>query len=236
MATILPIRGDSSKLDAIVDLWGENRQWLGPFPRGAFEERAQKGQILAAIEGDSVAGYVLFYFSNRKVRITHLCVAGQHRGKGVAKDLVTALRERTREFYAITLHCRRDFPAWNLWPRLGFVAVAEKVGRSADGHELTLYCLEIRQPPILSQMQDLDEERVDVAVDANVFYDLHDPSRQSAEESCGLQADWLQPQIRLRITEELFNEIQRNEDPKQRKASFGAAKRSIALPATRMTS
>ena len=50
---------------------------------------------------------------------------------------------------------------------------------------------------------------IDVAIDANVFFDL---TAQENEESLGLAADWIQDEIRLCVTQELFNDIDRNRD------------------------
>ena len=70
-----------------------------------------------------------------------------------------------------------------------------------------------------------DDERVDVVIDANVFFDLDDPTRNGAEESQGLVADWLQPLIRLCVTDELLNEIHRLGDPDRRAERLRAARK-----------
>ncbi|MEI7702091.1 MAG: PIN domain-containing protein [Planctomycetia bacterium] len=64
-----------------------------------------------------------------------------------------------------------------------------------------------------------------VVMDANVFYDLLDVQRMESDESLGLTADWLQPAIRLCVTPELFNEIQRNPDSEQRSERMSSARR-----------
>ena len=80
------------------------------------------------------------------------------------------------------------------------------------------------QASLLKFLRPSDDERVDVVIDANVFFDLDDPKRHGAEESQGLVADWLRPLIRLCITEEIFNEIQRQPDRGRRSERLQAAR------------
>ena len=225
MPTVSLVTEDSPHLDDVKSLWRRNSQTLGFYPSGAFEERAKKRQILGAFESDSLVGYLLYYTINSpSVRITHLCVSESSRGSGVARALVSELQSATKSCRGIGLWCRRDFPAWSAWPCLGFHAVKEKIGHSKDGHELTFFWLSHPHRTLFSKSEEADDESVTLVLDANVFYDLLDDQRMEADESLGLTADWLQPAIRLYVTPELFNEIQRNPDPVQRAARMSSAR------------
>ena len=130
----------SPYLDDVKQVWRANSQWLGFYPSGAFDERARKRQIIIAVGAGRLAAYILYYTTrNRRVTVTHLCVAEEFRGKGLAVRLIDRLRQDTKDMLGIGLHCRRDYPAWPAWPALGFVAVKERAGRSADGTELTYF-------------------------------------------------------------------------------------------------
>lgn len=229
MAIIEVVTEGSPHLDGAIRLWRENRKTLGPYPKGAFLERAQSGQILAAVENGSVIGYVLFYTSEKhgRVRLTHLCVDSAHLGRGLARQLFEELRFRTTSQKGIGLYCRRDYEAWNLWPKLGFVPVSEKVGRSKDGHELTYFWLQHPHPTLFSSLP--VDERLKVVIDANIFLDLDDPSRNGADETAGMIADWLQPLIQICINDELYIEIYRNDDADQRKDRLSKASRFECL-------
>lgn len=230
MAVVQVVSADSPLISAVQRLWRANSGSLGFFPEGAFVERAQKGQILAAVDGNSVLGYVLYYTDKSpKVRVTHLCVDEAARGQGVSRQLIDELRSRTESCRGIGLYCRRDLPAWNMWPKFGFHAISEKVGRSKDGDELTYFWLEHPHRTLFSHVHDIDKDRLTVAIDANIFYDLIDPTRNGAEETQGLVSDWLQPLIQICVTQELSNEIHRNPNAHERKARMTEARKFVFL-------
>jgi GNAT superfamily N-acetyltransferase len=215
----------SPHLEGVKRLWRSNSKWLGYYPDGAFFDRARRREIIVAVRDGECCGYVLFYRTERrKIRLTHLCVGERSRGVGVGKLLVEALREATRNSLGIGLRCRRDFPSWSAWPKLGFVAVDERAGRSQDGCELTCFWMPHAHPSLLGDLRPAEDDRLDVVMDANIFFDLDDPTRNGAEESLGLVADWLRPLIRLCVTDELFNEIHRQPDGILREERLRVAK------------
>ena len=225
MIRIEPIDEKSPHLEAVKRLWRANSDWLGFYPDGAFLDRARRREILVALDDQVCCGYLLYYKTERrKIRLTHLCVEESHRGEGLARRLVEAIRSRTSDYLGIGLYCRRDFPTWFAWPKLGFVAMDEKRGRGEDGGELTYFWMSNLRASLFGNPRRDDDERVDVVLDANDFFDLDDPSRNGAEESQGLVADWLSPLIRFCLTDEIFNEIQRQEDPARRSERLRPAK------------
>lgn len=230
MIRIEPIDEKSPHLGAVMRLWRTNSDWLGFYPDGAFLDRARRREILVALKGDVFCGYLLYYKTEkRKVRLTHLCIDEGHRGEGLAKRLVEALRNQTGDYLGIGLYCRRDFPTWFAWPKLGFVALDEKRGRGEDVGDLTYYWMSNLRANLLGSLRPSEDDRVDVVLDANVFFDLDDPTRNEAEESQGIIADWLRPLVRLCITDELFNEIHRQEDRTRRTERLRAARAFEAL-------
>jgi hypothetical protein len=63
-------------LPEVVALGKRHSKMLGLFPEGAFRDHARKRTIYAAVDGDSVLGYVLFRITSSKriICITHLFV------------------------------------------------------------------------------------------------------------------------------------------------------------------
>ncbi len=212
------LRGASSQLNQVKKLWRVNAETLGFFPEGAFDEYASKSCILVASdEVNGLAGYLLFRRSGDRVVIAHLCIQSEMRGRGIARALFDELFARSMSYRSIRVLCRRDFSASTLWPKLGFIAVGEKRGRGSQNTVLTEWCLDCGNPDLFSFSQNPDVgEKLLVVIDANIFYDLDNPTAPDTLESKALLADWLHSAVELRITPETLNEIDRHAMPSQR--------------------
>jgi ribosomal protein S18 acetylase RimI-like enzyme len=205
--SVVIIDEKSAHLEAVKTLWRANSDSLGYLPDGAFLEYASQRRILVAEDSSrACVGYLLYRVTKGKATIAHLCVADCAKGAGHARALVEHLVNVTRHLRGISLRCRRDFDAYNLWPRLGFSAVDEAPGRAADGSELTRFWLDHHHPDLFTEETD---NVLDAVIDSNVFLDL---AESRMEESQGLLVDWLQDSIRLCLTPEHYNEIDRNQD------------------------
>ena len=216
----------SSYLTDIKALWRVNSKTLGYFPDGAFDEHASNRNILAAInETGTLEGYLLYRVVRRgkmwpEVIIVHLCVDENIRNHGTAKKLVEYIREKTKQDHlGIGLWCRRDYVVNLFWQKVGFIPVAERESRS--GERLTFWWMGFDRPSLFNQP--IVDVRIQAVIDANVFYDFQDEASFKTEESKALLADWLSNEVVLLITDELFNEIDRNSDPIQREKSRGFA-------------
>ena len=153
--------------------------------------------------------------------ITHLCVSEWHRGRGIAKQLLNALKERRTSQEYIRLNCRRDFPAHKMWPSLGFSPVAEKVGRSAEGHLLTIwrynFAKEAQQLGLFQAK--ISDDAVDAVIDAQIFFDFNELDNDKTMPSKALLEDFLVGSLNICIDDELLVEIDRKEDAKSRQMS-----------------
>ncbi|NEO23877.1 GNAT family N-acetyltransferase [Moorena sp. SIO4A5] len=207
---------------------------LGHFPEGAFDQHALSGQILVALTPEKkCTGYLLY----RKVRrhniivIVHLCIEPSWRGNGIAKKLVNYLSQNTQDFYGIKLKCRRDYGLEKMWSHLDFVPLAEKPGRSKDGKLLTVWWRDHDHPTLFSTVatQKL-ESKLCAVIDTSVFFDLQGDEARSKAESDSLLADWLQPDLELCITNEIFKVINSIDDSKQRNGKRQLADTFTQLP------
>ncbi|MCL4202484.1 MAG: GNAT family N-acetyltransferase [Pirellulaceae bacterium] len=220
-----PVAQGSAELRQVKVIWRRNSETLGFLTDGAFRERAEKKQILGARVDENVAGYLVFFRNRRhEIRITHLCVDEGYRGRGIASRLIESLVARAKNASRIRLWCRRDFPAWHLWHRLGFVAFREKPGKKASGSRLTEFRRELDPMPLFAALA-TDEASLKIAVDANVYLDLVRPERPQHAESSGLLEDWLAAETQLCITDELFNDIRRGPDQSEQEALVREAQR-----------
>jgi len=225
------INEESPFLSRVRTLWRANSDTLGFFPKGAFEDYARKKQILVAVSsGETFAGYLMFRCSRERIIIVHLCVAPAFRERDVAKKLVEHLKSTTREFWGIGLKCRRDFDASDMWPKLGFIAQHDKTGKSKDGKELTFWWFDHGHPTLFSGIAtQKDNSKLHVVIDANVFYDFFESASQS-HESKPLLADWLQGDLEICLTDEIFNEINRHPSSRERTRKRALAESYSRLP------
>ena len=132
----------STDVDAVDEFMKRHSGTVGFLPRVVLEESLKSDSVLGAVSGDGqLAGYLLYAAYRDRFRIVQLCVSETFRGQGLARRLVDALKVTATTQKVIRLSCRNDFPAHGMWPKLGFVPVDEKPGRSQEGHPLTLWRL-----------------------------------------------------------------------------------------------
>jgi predicted nucleic acid-binding protein/GNAT superfamily N-acetyltransferase len=211
--TIVQIDQNSIYLEKVKSLWRKNSATLGFFPGGAFYEYAMKKQILVGITKEELFGYLMYRISRMKVGIIHLCIDSKYRGQKLTKLLVSHLIQlTTHEYQGIFLSCRRDFPANNIWSKLGFVPIGEKTGKNIEGKLLCYWWYDFNHPTLFSE---LDDEKKITVMDANVFYDIIQESDDNSEVKV-LLTDYIQDEIKLCLTAEIYNEINRNGDPEKR--------------------
>ena len=120
-------------VDSVEALRAANNKTLGFLPKGALAERLEAGDCLGVRDGgDDLIGYLLFAQAKDRLRVIHLCIAAVARRKGCAKVLVDGLRQeaRQRNVSMVSLNCRRDYPAHRVWPKLGFIPLAEKPAKT----------------------------------------------------------------------------------------------------------
>ena len=198
-----------------------NSRTLGFLPREALRSFFEnKGVIGAKDSSNKLVGYLLYAANHERFRITQLCVSEEFRGRGITKNLVGELKSVATTQKVIKLHCRRDFPAHKMWPKLGFLPLDEKRGRSAAGHPLTLWCLDLtpENPSDLFRAKTSDDT-LDVVIDANILFDFNEEDSDKTKPSKALLTGFPSDSLTLWVTDELFNEINRKEDKNQRETS-----------------
>ncbi|MER8003864.1 GNAT family N-acetyltransferase [Streptomyces sp. NPDC095613] len=205
-------------VDAAVALGDRYTKTLGLMTPSAYRKMAADGGLLVAVENGAVIGYTLFGLPKRSthVRLAHLCVAEEHRRKGVASLLVQAIKDRNPQRVGIKAKCRRDYKLSGMWRSLGFVPRGETLGRGRDGETLDGWWLGLGHPDLFTDAE--SDALLVVAVDHSVFVDLrgHTPP-DGAEESQTLDASWLSDLIELAYTPQMFHDLRDVDDAAERK-------------------
>ncbi|MEB3343352.1 GNAT family N-acetyltransferase [Okeania sp.] len=207
---IIEIDEKSPYLPTVIEFGDANRKTLGFFPRQAFKEHAEKGQIIVAIESKkSCVGYLLYRIatSYNRVGIIHLCIADSYQGKGLAKKLFDYLVEITKEKYSgIGLTCRRDFNLSNFWSKLGFVFQYDKPAKT-PGKTNAYWWFDHHHSNLFSNATTHQREyKLYVAIDSQIFFDFYHSDRYDKDAE-SLLSDWLSPDLQLCLTDEIFNKI-----------------------------
>lgn len=226
MFQVEQIGAASTYLPQVLSLHAAFKATLGPFPRGAFEEHAEKKQILVALAPDgAVAGYLLYRVAKSRAALTHLTSAERFRGHGIATMLLDRLKHDTIHLLGISLWCRRDYDLSGMWSRFGFTVRHTKAGRGSNGALLDYWWFGHHHDDLFSLAAEKDGEgaRVVAAIDANVFFDLTLDGRPHGDDTQTLEATWLQDSLELCITPELYNEINRAASEDDRRRARGAA-------------
>ncbi len=82
---------------------------------------------VAAFEGDRVVGFVSMCATFGSAQMRNLCVDSDHRGKGVATDLIKSLADIARREGIRTLWVNARFTATGFYTRLGFEPKGELI-------------------------------------------------------------------------------------------------------------
>ncbi|MET7453758.1 GNAT family N-acetyltransferase [Streptomyces sp. NPDC005574] len=190
---------------------------LGLLTPPAYRKAAEDGGLLAAVEADEVLGYALFGLPKRsaRIRLAHLCVAEEQRGRGIARRLVEGIAERYPERLGIKAKCRRDYNLSGMWRSLGFVPDGEVRGRGRDGEILDGWWLDLGHPDLFAEME--SDALLVVTVDHRVFADLRGLADMAdADESRALEAGWMADLVELAYTPQLVHEIRDLPDTAER--------------------
>ena len=223
---------NSPYLEQVISLGEKHKKTLGFFPYGAYIEQARRRKIIAACKNDRVIGYILYNINQKSllVYIVHLCIDASFRNKGLANCLIKKVSSITKTLRGIRVHCRRDFNASSFWPKCGFIAKGEKPGKALKGTTLTIWWYDYGQPSILQYADDLrTQSKIKAVIDANIFFEIQGEGQQS-DEVQGLLADWIEVDIELCLTNEIYNEINRNRNKNVREKTRKAVEPYYKIP------
>lgn len=212
---VVIINPDNLLFFEVMILGKQHSKTLGMFPEGAFRDHARKNMLFAAVDDNTLAGYVLFRItrSRQSVCITHLCIRPEFRSKGVAVLLLNAVKEKYgRLLRGISLRCREDYEAPSrLWERYGFRPIKTVRGRSIEENYLIQWWYDFGNGDLFSQHPDA-VNKIQALLDSNIIMKLSDGKRDEGGEAPSLLADWLGDEVEYYYAPEIFNEILRDAD------------------------
>ncbi len=204
--TLIQIReADEEKLLAAVEMGNQASTTVGFLPIGAYRRAASDGHLLGAFRDNNLMGYALYGIARNRVRLTHLCVAPEWRGRHLAKEMVEWISAKHADSSGMRARCRHDYNLGDMWIALGFRRIGEKPGRSKEALPLVDWWLDHGHPNLFSVSS--DEVVVRATFDLNILRDLVDPKRQDARDSLALVDDQASDRLALIKTSALDAEI-----------------------------
>jgi predicted nucleic acid-binding protein len=216
---------NSIHLQKVIKLGRKNSNKLGHMPEGGFIEHATKKHILVALSPENECiGYLMYRVAYQRAVIVHLCVDRSYRDKHIAKKLINQLIHITQNLHLIELCCRRDYNLHNMWSSFGFIAESNKEGRSKDGKILTIWQFKHGHSNLLTMLTKEEiGSKLCAVIDKSIFDDLIQKNTDiQIEDSKFLWADWLQSEVELCLTDEIYNQIELN-------SNFNIVKKQKAL-------
>lgn len=203
-------RGDDAIIKQVINLADSNKKTLGFLPASAIEERCRNGNAFVCMQGDSLAGYILFSHLKRThiIRIHHFCIAKDMRRSGIATSLFNKFKETIHSAFYIELSCRDDYGINGFWNQLGFNIVQAREGRAVK--ELSVLHL-FRYPlqkSLLDIIDDIDT-RPKVLLDASIVFDFDFESGEFTEKNSLLV---FSNDVLLCIAPVIFEDMQRQQD------------------------
>ncbi|MGW8975644.1 GNAT family N-acetyltransferase [Streptomyces platensis] len=233
---VLPVTGEQSELlRAVIALGDRYTKFLGLLTPPAYRKHADDGGLLVAVEDEEVVGYALFGLPKRNlhVRLAHLCVAEEYRGKGVARLLVEAIRYRHTHRLGIRAKCRRDYGLGAMWTGLGFIPKGESLGRGQDKETLDTWWLDLGHEDLFTEAQ--SDALLVAVVDHSVFAGLRGVGEERAiKEAQALEAGWLADLVEFAFTPQLLHDVHQIEgrEERQHQRAGLAGLRSLSPPTT----
>ncbi len=210
----------AADIDAVEALRAESANTLGFLPWEAIKKHLEGGGGIGIREGHSLQAYALYGVHQQHIRLTHLCVAQQHRGKGYAGRLLDCVIEAGQRHGVdvIKLSCRRDYEEANrVWQQHGFLPLDEKPAKT-PGANITVWYLINKNTPQQTIFSIMESDSVlKVAIDAQIFYQLYGDAVDEGDVAAGLVADHLADSLELCVTDEIYNEINRAKTSEMRK-------------------
>lgn len=224
-----------SQLRLVIHLAKQHRQTLGFLPDAVFRDAGNKGQLLIALEDTVVLGYVLYRVTRSVIRLTHVCVSGAARGRGLGRELIDQAIADNPSATGIIARCRRDYGLNRFWAEAGLSPSSEAAGRNAQGLPLTLWTRPLGAPDLLLSSA-LESTKPLAVLDSNIVIDLYSSAevqRPDRAASQGLMADWVAEEVTFAVSVQLDHELNDNEDASERVRQIAGAQGWVRLPTTR---
>jgi len=225
-----------------------NKAALGFLPEGVYSEAAEQGKLLIATiqtASQEYAGHLLFGGVYPNARIFQVHVEERYRLRSIGRRLVeSVVRKMERDqFLSVISQVAVDLQANSFWEKLQFETIRIRSGGKTTGRKINIRVRELNTPRLFSQtsikppveitdlrlLSRLSNISPRYAIDLNVIYDVV-KRRPRAEEAGRLMQASFDNLVRLAVTEEFIEELQRTSIPNPTDPILELALRLPRLP------
>ena len=205
----------------------EHRREFGFIPRNAYDDAALREKLWVVIDSASreFRGYLYFGGRHPRMKVFQICVAPGNRSSGVARRMISEFTQYSQRlsYLNITARVLSTLPANRFWRDQGFEIIRQTPSKSEDA-TINLYSKGLDVPSLFpgdgySQLSgdpasfQIDPRRPllptpSYVFDLNVLFDvLRD---RDGGQCAQILASALSHHIRLFVTQELVQELERN--------------------------
>ena len=216
------------QLSAVQQSADAHRKELGFLSRAAYSDAAKKGRLWIALDSSTstYAGHLLFGGRANTLRVVQICVAPDHRGKGLAREFLNRLREYGERLGKISIIAlvAADLPANRFYEHEGFHLIRQQAGGQTTGRTINIRVCRLRTPTLfggdrapecpaatLNRPAYVAETFV---LDMNALFDLL-RNRAPVAGVQNLVEAACKGQIKLLRTEEMMRELERTSNGKE---------------------
>jgi GNAT superfamily N-acetyltransferase/predicted nucleic acid-binding protein len=217
-------------VDLVTKRADQEREALGFLPRRVYQQAAAQEKLLVAIGSEdgaeAYAGHLIFGGVFPSARIFQLFVEPRFRRQGVGRRLVQALIRKTQVAYYLSLTAKvaNDLEDANaFWERMQFSLVRTTAGGISRGRSINIRVRILETPNLISLIKspaprkEADLQLVErlstraplYVLDLNVLFDVVRRRARATQAALVIGAG-LANAIRLAVTEELIEELQRS--------------------------
>lgn len=216
-------------IETIKEKADSEKTALGFLPDNVYEQAVLQEKLLVAafLKKDDLfyVGHLLYGGTYPHGKVFQLYVDRNFRGRGIATILVNALIERLERFCYLSISAKvaADLhDANSVWSKLGFITVRTISGGASRNRKINIRVRDLNTPSLvnwsdtdslqydedLMLLERLSDRSPNYVLDLNVLFDVT-KNRLRAEFAGQIFKAGFDDLIRLSVTDEFINELQR---------------------------
>ncbi|MDQ3060138.1 MAG: GNAT family N-acetyltransferase [Pseudomonadota bacterium] len=230
-------------IDQVIACADSHKSSFGFLPHQSYHEAAARGRLWIYINHQStILGYLFFGGRDQNITITQLYVNPKFRSTGIGTFLLNKLKQHAKNSGHQTISARvaADLPANAFWEKADFLIIRQLKGGQAKDRVINSRAYDVPSNSLWNTNSSQPHSELFLAtgpqllspnyvLDLNVFFDVT-KDRLDAEAARQLMGSALSNRLRICVTPEFCNELQRHTHSKNEDPILNLAKSLPTLP------